>query len=138
MTTKTKLIILWLVTQIGMILHFNYHIGEIFYGIDVVRPDADGKVPLGTFIIRTIYYHLPVIWILVIMYTDKKIIRLLLLITSVLYLLSHLFHWIGELMNPERGPSQLSLLGVVLLVAAFLAWEHFKYFKNFGEPETNP
>ncbi len=27
---------LWIILIIMMILHFNYHVGEIFYGIDVV------------------------------------------------------------------------------------------------------
>ena len=29
-------------------LHFNYHIGELFYGVDITKEDANGTVPIGT------------------------------------------------------------------------------------------
>lgn len=130
MTGSYKLIILWLLTLIGMVLHFNYHIGEIFYGIDVVRPDADGKVPLGVFIIRTLFYHLPMVWIILLLYGKKSWIRLGLWIVAIGYSIAHLGHVIGELLNPERNPSQISLLILVFLVSAILAFEHYAYWQH--------
>ena len=130
MPAINKLIVLWLLTLVGMILHFNYHIGELFYGIDVVRPDSDGTVPIGVFIIRTIYYHLPMVWILIILYAKKTWIRFPLFLISAVYALSHLGHLVGELLNPERSPSQISLLVLVVVLASILVYEHFGYWKK--------
>ncbi|MEM7110596.1 MAG: hypothetical protein AAF519_20370 [Bacteroidota bacterium] len=129
-SSKGRLVILWLLLVIGMILHFNYHVGEIFYGIDVVRANATGEVPIGTVIIRTIFYHLPMIWILVIIYTDKKIVRMVLLIISAVYLLAHGAHLAEELFAVEKDISQTSLLAVVLLVSGMTSVEHYKYWKE--------
>lgn len=130
MSTKLSLIILWILLIIGMILHFNYHVGEIFYGIDIEKPDANGEVPIGTFIIRSIFYHLPMIWILVIIYTQKPIINLLLFIISIIYLLAHISHLIGESMQSEIDLSQFSLLSLVLVVSTILCFEHYRYWRT--------
>jgi hypothetical protein len=130
MENKNKLITLWLLTIIGMILHFNYHIGGIFYGVDVVKPGYDGQEPLGVLIIRNTFYHLPILWILVILYAQKEWVKKGLFVLSVLYLLAHTAHFTGEVLNPEKNPSQISLLFVVLVVAATLAFEHFKTIRK--------
>ena len=44
-----KCITYWLLLVIIMMLHFNYHVGEIFYGIHVAREGANGIIPIGTF-----------------------------------------------------------------------------------------
>ncbi|MEM9361363.1 MAG: hypothetical protein AAGA43_01960 [Bacteroidota bacterium] len=129
MEKRIVLIVLWILCTLGMVLHFNYHIGELFYGIDIVRPDANGKVPTGVFIIRTLYYHLPMVWIVLIMYGKKPWIHSGLLLVGVGYSLSHLAHLTGELLNPERSPSQISLLILVFVLSVVLAYEHYLYWK---------
>ena len=125
---QLRCILLWLILIITMILHFNYHIGELFYGIDVARENADGTVPIGTHLIRNVFYHLPIVWILLLMLTDAKIIRVGLFAIALLYTLSHLMHLIGEMKNPDL--SQGPLLFVTLLVSILLCKEHFKYLKS--------
>jgi len=123
-----RCILLWLILVIAMILHFNYHIGEIFYGIDIVRPEANGTIPIGTHLIRNIFYHLPILWILILLYFNSKIIRLGLLIISVIYTLSHAMHLVGEMTNPDL--SQVPLLTITLGISLLLTYEHFKYMKS--------
>lgn len=130
MNAQIKLVILWLLLIIGMILHFNYHIGEIFYGIDIVKPGANGKVPNSVFIIRTLFYHLPVIWLLLLIYVNTKWMKFTLFSISALYVLSHLGHLAGELRSEEKDPSQISLLSLVFIISCLLAVEHFKYWKK--------
>lgn len=138
LTPKTKLIILWMLALIGMILHFNYEVSGIFYGVDLTRPNATGKEPGSLVIIRTLFYHLPIIWILIIAYTNRRMIDLVLFVISVLYMLAHGFHFIGELFKDEKNYSQVSLLLIVFVVAIFLAVEHFKLFKSWtGKSSTN-
>ncbi len=130
MDKRNILITLWLLCTIGMILHFNYHIGELFYGIDITKPNANGEVPISVFIIRTIFYHLPFIWILLIMYYDSKFFKITFFIISSLYTLAHLGHFIGEIRNVSPNISQISLLFIVLVTSLLLAFEHFKYWKQ--------
>lgn len=129
MTNQIKLITLWTLTVIGMILHFNYHIGEIFYGIDVVREDATGQEPTSVFIIRTLFYHLPMIWIIWILYANKRWMQIALFAISVLYALAHASHLFKEITG-SKNPSQSGLLIVVFIVAILLVIEHWKALKK--------
>lgn len=130
MDKRIILIILWLLCTIGMILHFNYHIGELFYGIDIIRPDANGEVPLGVFIIRSVFYHIPFVWILLIMYRSSKFWKISLFVISSLYALAHIGHFIGELSNEVLSISQVSLLFTVLVTSLMLVFEHYRYWKQ--------
>lgn len=123
-----RCILLWFILIIAMVLHFNYHVGDLFYGIDIVQSEANGIIPTGTHIIRNIFYHLPIIWILIMLYFDQKRVRLGLFIISIIYSLSHAIHLIGEMTEPDF--SQMPLLSITLAVCLLLTWEHFKYMKS--------
>lgn len=127
---KTKLILLWALTLTGMILHFNYEVSGIFYGINLTRPNATGHEPPSLLIIRTLFYHLPFAWILLIVYTNSKAVDLILFIISVLYALAHAFHFGGELLKEEKNYSQVCLLFIVFIMAVILAVEHFKCYRT--------
>lgn len=134
---KLKLIILWTLTLIGMILHFNYEVSGIFYGINLVRPNATGNEPPGLLVIRTLFYHLPFVWILLIMYTNNKWADLILFILSALYCMAHAFHFGGELFKEEKNLSQVSLLFIVFVTAVFLSVEHFNVYRRWNQ-STEP
>ena len=123
-----KCIIYWLLLVIIMMLHFNYHVGEIFYGIDVARENADGVVPVGTHVIRNIFYHLPVVWIIVLLSYQSNLVRVGLFIISAVYWMSHLMHLVKDLANP--GFSQTPLLLLALFISTLLTLEHYKYWKT--------
>ena len=127
MTDKQRLIVLWLLTVVGMILHFNYHVSSIFYGIDVTRPNATGEIPNTLVIIRSTFYHAPMIWVLTIMYAKKQWVKLALFILSLLYWLAHFMHFAEEVFKENRNLSQLSLLALVLIFASFLVYEHYHW-----------
>lgn len=132
MENQNKLVVLWLLTVIGMILHFNYHIGGIFYGIDVVRPDADGKETTGVLIIRNVFYHLPLLFIVSILYLKSKWFKWKMFILSCLYALAHASHLFGEFRHEEINPSQVSLLSVVFIIAVVLVIEHLKAVRSIA------
>ena len=123
-----RCIIYWIILVVIMMLHFNYHVGEIFYGINIVRDSADGVVPLGTHIIRNIFYHLPILWVIVLILFDKKIVKVGLFFISIVYLISHLMHLVKDLSKPDL--SQTPLLFIALLVAILLSMEHYSYWKK--------
>ena len=129
MESNFKCILYWVLLVICMVLHFNYHIGGIFYGIDIVRPDSDGTVPIYTHMIRSVFYHLPIVWVIVILNVTLKWVRLALFIISIIYTASHAIHLVGEVISAP-DISQVSLLSLTLLLSILLNIEHFKYQKE--------
>ena len=124
----TKIIILWALLIIAMILHFNYHVGEIFYGIDIKREGADGTIPMGVHIIRNVFYHLPIIWILILSYFNTKPLRLALFIISLVYTFAHIMHLARDIGHANL--SQTPLLSLAVFVSFILNIEQFKYWKS--------
>ncbi len=130
--SANRLAMLWILTIIGMVLHFNYQVSGIFYGIELLRPGASGKEPASVFVIRTLFYHLPMIWVVCILYVRAKWAFIVLFILSILYSLAHLGHFIGEVSESEKNYSQLSLLFVVLFISLLLTIEHYKMIRKAG------
>lgn len=115
-----------------MILHFNYHVSKIFYGIDVVRPGTEGKITAMAQLLKTVFYHLPMIFIVTLLYFKQKWFRLSMLIISLPYTISHIMHVWGEFKKPEIDLAQVPLLSLVLIFSLLLnkaSWEYFKYEK---------
>jgi len=130
---NTRLIVLWILLLIGMILHFNYHVSEIFYGIDVVRPGANGKMPISTLTIKTIYYHLPILYILALLYFNGKVFRGIAFGVGLIYTVSHGMHLFKEITHtPLETPeiTQINLLVIVLLVSLLMNFESWKWFRS--------
>jgi len=130
MDKKTILIILWLLCTIGMILHFNYYVSELFYGKDISGIEGNGQVPINVFLLRSIFYHMPFVWILLIIYGNSKFWKISLFTISILYALAHFWHFINELGKSLYNISQISLLFTILITSVILVFEHFKYLKN--------
>ena len=122
-----RCILFWLILILTMMLHFNYHIGELFYGIEIKREGANGTIPIGTHIIRNIFYHLPIVWVVVLILTNAKFIKFGLFIISLVYLLSHGLHLAKDLSNPDL--SQTPLLVLSFVIAILLSIEHYKYWR---------
>ncbi len=130
MKQHSRVIILWLLLIVGMILHFNYHIGGLVYGLNVTQKNANGAVPSSVVWIRNIFYHMPMIWIICLLYCTRRWILILFLLISIAYLLSNAVHLAAELTNGQNDLSQVCLLAVVLLVSAILSLEHYRLVKN--------
>ena len=59
MNNQTRIVFLWFMLIVCMILHFDYHVSDIFYGISVEKPGANGIVPPTIIIIRLAFHTLP-------------------------------------------------------------------------------
>jgi phosphotransferase system glucose/maltose/N-acetylglucosamine-specific IIC component len=127
--TKFKVIVLWILLLIGMILHFNYHVSAIFYGIDVKRPNADGTIPLMAHILKTVFYHFPMIFVVALLYLKTKWFRGVMFVISLAYTVYHVFHVLGEFKKPKLDLAQIPLLSLVLIFSLLLNKESWKYFK---------
>ncbi len=137
MKNNYRLIVLWILLVIGMILHFNYHIGGLMYGIDVVGKKADGSIPSSLILIRNIFYHLPMIWVVCLLYCSKKWGFVLFFILSILYLLANAAHLTEELFRVKKDISQITLLTTVFIISFVLSIEHLKAIKGTDkQPEA--
>jgi hypothetical protein len=131
---QIQVIVLWILCIIGMILHFNYHVGKIFYGINVVRPGAEGKIPAMAQVLKTVYYHLPMIFIVMLLYMKQKWFRLAMFIITIPYTISHIMHVVDEFKKPVVDYyAQIPLLSIVLIISIILNKASWEYFKNENE-----
>jgi hypothetical protein len=132
MNNHIRTIILWLLLVVCMILHFDYHVSEIFYGIDVKRPGANGTIPNTIVLIRAAFHFAPMVILVILMWAASKPARLVNLVLSMLYTLSHGMHLAGELKKGDN-PSQMALLSVTFLLAVTLVFASWKWYREAAQ-----
>lgn len=135
---RQRLIVLWLLLLMGMVLHFNYHVGDIFYGIDVVHAGANGKVPFATYWIKTIYYHLPIVLILLLLYVQRKVLRTSMFGLGLLYTVSHAIHLVKEIgarNTTVQAFTQINLLLLVLVISLLMNVSSWRWLKSLENEE---
>lgn len=109
---------LWLCLVMGMVLHFNYEVSGIRYGVDFVRPGADGVVPLSNFAIKAVFYVLPLLLAVGATGSPGRPYRAVNLVLSSLFAFANAMH----LIMTARGASDvLDYAQVLLLTAVLLA-----------------
>ncbi len=133
--SRFRILLFWVLTTVCMILHFNFHVGDLFYGINIVREGANGQKPTSLVIIRFIFELFPLIWAVALLYLQSIEWRRVNFFLSIPFTLAHLSHVIGEL--KEGDPSQLLLLTFVLLMSILLTIESWKWLKTSDYQFTN-
>lgn len=133
--SRFRILIFWVLTTVCMILHFNFHVGDLFYGINIVREGANGQKPMALVIIRFIFELFPLIWAVALLYLQSIEWRRVNFFLSIPFTLAHLSHVVGEL--KEGDPSQLLLLTFVLLMSILLTIESWKWHKTPDYQLTN-
>ncbi|GAA4462697.1 hypothetical protein GCM10023093_09830 [Nemorincola caseinilytica] len=119
MSGQLRIVLLWVILVICMILHFDYHVSEIFYGIDVRKAGANGTVPPTILIIRTAFHFLPLLYAVTLMWYAGAVARKVNMVLSILYLGANAAHFIGEVRKGDN-PSQIMLLGLTFVLSAVL------------------
>jgi hypothetical protein len=127
---QQKLVTLWVLMVICMILHFNYNVSGIFYGVDVAVQGADGTVPFRLVIIRLLFNIIPMIFAAATLFFAQKWFRLATLIFSGLYVLAHAFHLLETVKETPLDPSQLQLLGFTFAISLVQAWVSLKWWRE--------
>lgn len=128
-----RIVMLWTLLLVGMVLHFNYHVSKVFYVASVVRDGADGSLPAMVFILRNVFYHLPIAFIVLALYGQKQWIRLLLFGISLPYSIAHLMHMVEELNKPVIDwwgqVILLNMLFVLSIILNITSWHYWKKSK---------
>lgn len=121
---------LWTLLLVGMVLHFNYHVSKIFYVESVMRPGADGTLPPMVYVLRNVFYHLPMLFIVLTLYGKQYWLRGLLFLVSLPYTLAHALHVIDEFNKPTIDWfGQVILLGMLFGLSVLLnvtAWQYWR------------
>ncbi len=130
MNNSQKIVTLWILFVVCMILHFNYHVGELFYGVDIKRPNANGVVPTSAAIIRFVFEILPMMLVTFILFIEKPIIRQINFYLSILFSLANLAHLVEEFMSPKLDLSQLNLLSFVFISSLLLNLASWRWIKE--------
>lgn len=125
-TFAQRLTLFWLLMCICMMLHFNYNLSGLFYGIDLKVENASGTQPPQLIVLRLLFNIVPMAFAVALMYGAQRWLRWTVLIASALYVLAHAGHLAGELRHTPPDYSQWMLLTFTLLLAAlqtFTAWQ---------------
>lgn len=130
MTTTNKIVTLWLLILIGYILHSQFYLAGLFYGIDIKLKDAPGKEPMLSHIMHLIFDVLPMVIIVLSLYLTCRAYRLVLLIVVALFLIANGAH-LTETINEDAGNiSQITLTGFIFVLNLLLAREAFKWLRE--------
>lgn len=127
-THRIQLSLLWLLMVVGIMLHFDYHVSGIFYGIDLKRPNATGEFPPTIWLIRFVFQLAPMITVTFLLFFEQQWLRVAHFGVSLLYTLAHTSHLIRELQKPDM--SQLNLLSLVLVVSLLLNVVALRWLKE--------
>lgn len=127
-THRIQLSLLWLLMVVAMMLHFDYHVSGIFYGIDLKRPNATGEFPPTIWLIRFVFQLAPMIAVTFLLFFEQQWLRVAHFGVSLLYTLAHTSHLIRELQKPDM--SQLNLLSLVLVVSLLLNVVALRWLKE--------
>lgn len=137
MNRQIQIAFLWLLLVVCMILHFDYHVSGIFYGVDVKHPDATGSYPPTLILIRGMFQILPMTFCLLALFFSTKAVRLLLFILALLYVPMHGMHVVGTLRETPVDPTQVQLLIFTFLFSLLLAGVSFKWYRSAGKADAD-
>lgn len=113
---RLQIIVLWLLLSIGFILHNGYHLAEMFFGIDIKNPEANGEIPTSVHLFK-ILLELPLlVIILASLYTTSKTFLRFSFVWSLLLCLVNGWHCIETLQHESSDFSQVALLLIVFIV----------------------
>ncbi|MEM7151369.1 MAG: hypothetical protein AAF799_00935 [Myxococcota bacterium] len=109
--------LLWLVLVVGMVLHFNYGVSGLRYGVPLEQPGATGQVPWSNFVIKTVFYVVPLLMAVACTSDLDRKGRMAIFGMSLLFAVANAMHLVTTAMAADDvlGYAQIVLLGAVLL-----------------------
>lgn len=123
MPTQLKTVVLWFLIVFCYLIHGYYHLGELFFGVDIKVPDATGSVPMAVHIFSILIEILPLSIGLISLYKTAKWFIWMSFIFAILLGLLNLVH-LGETIAKEPGEiRQLALLSFIVVVNILLILE---------------
>jgi hypothetical protein len=139
-STALAIAVLWLTLVVGMVLHFNYDVSALRYGVSIELPNANGAVPWSNFVIKGLFYVVPLLLAVIATSLPGRGYRPVHFVLTVLFLLANVSH----LWTTARGAddvieyAQVLLLLAVLLANAQLCRLSYRWWRPLARAELSP
>ena len=130
MTNKLKITILWSVFLFGMTFHSLLAIMPVFFGAEAAIPGSTGSVPASMMWMSLLIYLIPMILIVLILFTEKKWFKITNFGFSILFTIMNIFHVIGHITEIPVQMVQVVLLTFVLISGILLNIVSYKWMKE--------
>jgi|GEM_PF-3082527 len=125
----SRITTLWILIMTGLIYHTVLHLAPIFYGIDIVKKNATGQMPLSMVLTFGLAYFIPVVAIVSIRFLQNSWGRVINLLCALFVLLINTAH-VSELFIAQKtDPTQLFVLIPEFLLAVLLSVDSWKLWK---------
>ena len=125
-----RITVLWFIILLGLMYHIILHLTPVFYGIDIVKPDAQGVTPVSMVVTYGLSFFIPVLAIVNVQYLKTRIGRLINIILSFLALLINTAHLSEIVSTGVWQVEQLFVLVPLFLVAVLLFVDAIKWIKG--------
>ena len=122
----SRISIIWILIMAGLMYHTVLHLAPIFYGIDIVKENATGQMPLSMILTFGLAYLVPVIAIVAINYLRGRLRWLVNLACATLALLINTAHISELFVTSHTDPTQLFVLIPEFLLAVLLIVDSWK------------
>ncbi len=110
--------LLWLALVLGMILHFNYDVSGLRYGVPFEAADAKGSVPWSNFVVKCVFYVVPFLLAVATTGAPGRAYRIVNLVLAGLFTLANISHLIT---TARRADDTIDYAQIVLLTAVLIA-----------------
>lgn len=126
---KQRISLLWMIILIGLMFHIILHLVPIFYGINIVKKEANG-IPNTMVFILGLSFCVPALAILNTQYLRGNTGKLINMLLSFVALIVNTGHLYEIFLTKAKSPIQFFVLIPLFFVSIFLVRDSFKWFKT--------
>ncbi len=126
---QTKISILWLIILIGLVFHTILHLIPVFYGVDIVKPNSQGVIPLGISLTMGFTFLIPVAIICLCVFFTSKWARVINFIVSLIVALINIAHLSEFFLAKSVDIAQVFVLPALFVISLFLCVISYKWIK---------
>jgi len=132
MKNRIAVIIIWLMLIECMNLHYDYYVSDNFCGIanNIEQVKAGLHEASSLIIIKVACHILPLLYVLVIIFSDEKLVRNANLGLACAYTLFHGAHFSGEISQDPFNLIQVVLLAVTFFISCGLIFYSYQWLKE--------
>ena len=127
MKNQAKIIVLWGIILIGLIIHALIEMMPLFFGQSIAMPDATGTMPDQMAWMMLLFFLLPMVCIVGVLFCSSNWIKITNLLLAALFMLLNLVHFISDGLIAGSALQSVLLIFVlfssVLLFIASLRWK---------------
>lgn len=122
-----RIFFFWILLLGGLLFHNNYHLAELFFGVEIKLPDAKGTVPMAVHVFRIFVDLSILLFALLTLYLKSKIFYRISFVWVLLLCILNYVHFAETLIKELADVSQLTLLALVFVINLILVHDLHKH-----------